>query len=255
MPRLPEILDFDLNLPRPPFWLVAVVMLVVVASWLPLVMISRSRVSLSENRRIHIFQDMDNQPHLKAQEPSPVFADGRAMRPAIEGTVARGDIIASDHFVRGYELVAGDDGRQAPQFFQGMPEEIQVNPRLLDRGRLQFNIYCYPCHGLDGGGNGPINQRAQALARGGAGAGTVWIPPSDLHAPGSQPGTLQFGAENYPDGQLFHVITNGVRNMPSYRSQIDVADRWAIVAYVRALQLSQNAPREMLSPQEQETLR
>lgn len=105
---------------------------------------------------------------------------------------------------------------------------LEINAELLERGQEQFNIYCSVCHGMNGRGNGLVNQRAQRILA------TTWTPPSNMHDP-----TLY--EDEYPDGKLFSTITNGVRKMAGYGSQIRAKDRWAVVAYVRALQASQNA--------------
>jgi len=102
---------------------------------------------------------------------------------------------------------------------------------VLERGRTQFEIYCATCHGNDGRGNGLVNRRAQRILA------TAWVQPSSMHQD-----TLYSDA--YPDGKLFSTISNGIRKMGGYSSQINVRDRWAIVAYVRALQASQNASLE-----------
>jgi len=106
---------------------------------------------------------------------------------------------------------------------------LKVDVALLEQGQQQFDIYCAVCHGMNGRGNGLVNQRAQAKGF------DTWVPPASLHQE-----TLY--AEKYPDGKLFSTISNGIRKMSGYASQIKLKDRWAIVAYVRALQLSQNAP-------------
>lgn len=110
---------------------------------------------------------------------------------------------------------------------------LKENPLKVDRstlllGQKQFNIYCAVCHGQDGGGNGLVNLRAQKILA------TNWVPPSSMHQT-----TLY--ADVYPDGKLFSTITKGIRKMPGYAGQINAHDRWAIVAYVRALQLSRDA--------------
>jgi mono/diheme cytochrome c family protein len=105
---------------------------------------------------------------------------------------------------------------------------LPLSLAVLERGRTQFDIYCATCHGGDGRGNGLVNRRAQRILA------TAWVQPSSLHQE-----TLT--SEAYPDGKLFSTISNGIRKMPGYSSQINVHDRWAIVAYVRALQASQNA--------------
>jgi mono/diheme cytochrome c family protein len=97
---------------------------------------------------------------------------------------------------------------------------------MLLRGQERFNIYCSPCHGLTGAGDGLVSRRADALQEG------TWVPPLTFH--GDQ-------VRGRPVGHLFNTITHGIRNMPAYGAQIPAEDRWAIVAYVRALQRSQNA--------------
>ena len=92
------------------------------------------------------------------------------------------------------------------------------------RGQLVFNIYCSPCHGVGGFGNGLVNERAELLGQ------PTWLTPSNLHAPVTRARA---------NGFLYDAITNGVRKMPAYGTQIEIADRWAVVLYVRALQKSQ----------------
>jgi len=258
--QLPRVIDPNLHLPRPPFWLIAMLLVGVVATWIPLVMIAKSRVSTSKQPKIHLFQDMDNQPRLNTQAASGVFRDGRAMRPKVAGTVAWGEstnapsddaLGADDHYYRGYQLSRGDDGAWKTNWYESIPPRIEVDKDFIERGQTQFNNYCYPCHGKAGYGNGPINKRALQLVDG---QNTVWTPVSDLHTTGPD-GKLTYGPEKYADGRLFNTITNGIRNMPGYRTQIEVKDRWAIVAYVRALQLSQNAPLEDLPPRKRNKLR
>jgi hypothetical protein len=110
---------------------------------------------------------------------------------------------------------------------------------LLDRGQQRFNIYCAPCHGLDGYGDGTVARRAAQLKEG------TWTPPLNYH-------TDQ--VRSRPVGHIFNTITNGIRTMPPYGSQIPVADRWAIVAWVRVLQASQDADLKSLPAAEQQTL-
>ena len=99
----------------------------------------------------------------------------------------------------------------------------------MDRGRERFGIYCTPCHGVDGMGQGMVHERARSLMQG------TWVPPTNLH---------QENLLYKPVGELFEGITRGVRNMPPYGRQIDTADRWAVVLYLRALQRSQAASLE-----------
>jgi mono/diheme cytochrome c family protein len=234
MPRNPLA---DLRLRRPPFWMIAAFLIFVVVSWLPLVVAARRRVSTSESPQIHLIQDMDNQPRYRGQQANPVFADGRTVRPAVAGTVARGELDLDDHFYRGF--TRGADGKA--QFLKGFPKEVKIDEPFLRRGQLQYNIYCAPCHGNDGRGQGPVHQRAVFLQE------AKWTPPSNLHdAP----------IKERPEGHLYNTVVNGIRNMPGYGSQIvNVSDRWAVVAYLRALQLSQDAPADVVPPEKLSTLK
>ncbi len=262
MPKLPDMIDLDLKLPRPPFWMMATLVVLVVVSWLPLALIGTSRVMLSERRPIELFQGMRDQPRYNPQAATDMFADGRAMRPPVPGTVAWGRdarqadetrLREDDHYYRGYRLVVGEDGTTQAEFLDGLPPEIEVNRELLLRGQERYNIYCFTCHGADGYGDGPTHLRAADRQMRDP-AGTVWLQPTSLHAVDPDTGEPQFAPERYPDGQLFHVISAGRGNMPGYRGQINEHDRWAIVAYVRAMQLSQHVPAEDLTPEQREAL-
>jgi mono/diheme cytochrome c family protein len=180
----------------------------------PIALIMRARSSTSEQPRIHIIPDMDNQPKYGAQDRNPIFADRRAMRPPVAGTVARGTLLADEGFTA---------GRVGDGWIEAIP--IRVDSNLLQRGRERYDIFCSPCHGLAGYGDGMVAKRADELLEG------TWTPPTSFHTDlirGRAP------------GQLFNTISNGIRNMPAYGPQIPVEDRWAIVAYVKALQRSQN---------------
>jgi mono/diheme cytochrome c family protein len=188
---------------------------------LPPLFAARARVSRSEKPRIHLIADMDNQPRYKSQQAHPLFADGRELRPQVAGTLARGDLREDPHYYEGKV-----DGELATTF----PARVQITGPLLRRGQERFAIYCAPCHGLGGAGDGIVSERALKLETPG------WVQPAAL-------ATDPLIAER-PHGHLFNTITNGIRTMPPYGDQIAVADRWAIVAYVRALQRSQNAKLE-----------
>lgn len=153
-------------------------------------------------------QDMHNQPRYEPLEMSDLFADKRSARPVIEGTVARGQLKDDTYFYTG--KVNNQPGNVFP-----MP----VTEKVLARGRERFNVFCTPCHSHVGDGNGMIVQRG--LRR----------PPS-FHIDRLRAA---------PAGHYFDVMTNGFGAMPDYAAQISVEDRWAIIAYIRALQLSQNA--------------
>ncbi|MGD9548235.1 MAG: cytochrome c [Candidatus Krumholzibacteriia bacterium] len=203
-----------------PRFILYVLLAVTALTLVPMGLIYRSQHSRKADPRIQVVYDMDDQFHYKPQEGGPFFADGRVMRAPVAGTVPRGRLADDDPFWKG---TVQDD----TLFVDTFP--VALDQELLDRGQERFNIYCAPCHGLSGNGNGMVNIRAQALAEG------TWTPPTDL--------TGQSVVDR-PAGHIFNTITNGIRSMPAYRAQIEPADRWAIVAYVRALQVSRNASLE-----------
>lgn len=227
----------DLQLRRAPFWIVATIMILVVLTWVPLVVIGRRRVSTDSSPRLHLFQDMEKQPKYRAQAFSPIFADSRADRPVIEGAVARGQLQEDDHYYRGFSREFNEKtATWDVQFSEGLPSQTKLTEPLLKRGQQRYGIYCAPCHGVDGYGHGPINERALELQ---VKSEAQWTPSADLHGE---------NVRGRPDGHLYNTINNGIRNMPGYGAQIPVEDRWAIVAYLRALQLSQRAPAQAVAP-------
>ncbi len=153
------------------------------------------------------------------------------MRPPVAGTVPRESRAGDQTFARG--LAAGD-------YATAFPDAVTVDARLLERGRERFAVFCAPCHGLSGYGDGMIARRADRLQQG------TWTPPSSFHV---EPVSTR------PVGHLFNTITNGIRTMPAYGSQVPLADRWAIVAYVRALQRSQHASLDDVPAELRSTLR
>ena len=212
----------ELRLRRPPFLMISAFLILVVVSWVPLVVGARRRVATAEDPRIQLPQDMGNQPKFKGQHINRLFADDRADRAPVAGTVSIENLQNDDFFVRGWTK-----SNNQVSFFKGFPPQVKVNQALLERGRMQFNIYCTACHGYDGSGHGEVNERAVEMHE------PKWVQVANLHdAP----------IKARPEGHIFNTITNGIRNMPPHGGQILVADRWAIVAYVRALQLSQDAP-------------
>jgi mono/diheme cytochrome c family protein len=148
-------------------------------------------------------QDMANQPYNRPLSPSDFFADGRSERPLIENTVAHGAV--------------GNDVYSVAKDYAGYP--LPVNEKLLQRGEERYKIFCSPCHGLQGDGNG------MAAVRG------MKHPPS-YHID---------RLRQAPNGYFYDVVSNGFGAMYSYSERIPPSDRWAIIAYVRALQLSRNA--------------
>lgn len=194
----------------------------------PFVIIAKMRVMKSENTRIHIIPDMDSQPKFKAQGMNAMFADRRAMRPRMPGTVARGEWYANPIVRHG--TVAGEWAMQIP---------VEITQTFLQQGQKNYEIFCAPCHGLAGYGDGIIAQRADRLQEG------TWTPPTSLHGE---------TVLERPPGHLYNTISHGIRNMPAYGSQIRPYDRWGIVAYIRALQLSQNARLEDVPPEYRDAL-
>ena len=199
-----------------PRWLIFLVVILVALSWIPLALALRARTVKKTEPRIHIIQDMDNQPKVKAQSRNMLFADRRGMRPPVEGSVARGTVIGAPAMMQG--KTGGDE------WIEAIP--VEVSMATLERGRQRYDIYCSPCHGLAGYGDGMVAKRADQLMEG------TWTPPTSFHID---------LVRQRQDGHLFNTITNGIRNMPAYGPQIPVNDRWAIVSFVRALQRSQNA--------------
>ncbi len=153
--------------------------------------------------------DMHVQPRENPLSRSDFYADQRSARPLVEGTVARGQLQADSYFYTG--KIGNNPGDVMP---------FPVTKEVLERGRERFNIYCAPCHSRIGDGNGFVPSR-----------GFSRKPPS-YHIPRLQKAPL---------GYFFDVMTNGFGIMPDYASQITPQDRWNIIAYIRALQLSQNA--------------
>ena len=153
-------------------------------------------------------RDMQDEPRYKPLAASEFFSDGRSARPMVEGTVARGHLQIDEARYTG--KIDGEDVDQFP---------IPISKDDIERGQQRFNIYCTPCHGRLGDGNGMVVMRGFRQ------------PPSYysdrlVHA---------------PVGHFFDVITNGFGAMASYASRVQTDDRWRIVAYIRALQLSESA--------------
>lgn len=231
-----------------PKGLVYALMVLLILALIPPAVIIRTRAVTSPQRRIHLNLDMDLQGKFGPQDPAfvngdpehPLFADLRAMRPPVENTLSREDydLQADGAFYHG--VITGPDGK--PAWMTALPKELPVTLQLIQRGQERFNIYCRPCHGFSGYGDGMVHQHAQMLLVTGQ-SGTVWVAPKSLHEP---------AIREQPPGQIFNTITNGIRNMSGYASQIPVADRWAIVSYVKSLQLSQHASMADVPPDQRE---
>jgi len=153
--------------------------------------------------------DMQDQPKYKPQRPSDFFADGRSEREPVEGTIARGELNEDTEFYEGKDA-SGKDIEAFP---------IAVDKAVIERGQNRFDIYCAPCHGRIGNGLGMIVRRG-------------FKQPPSYHID---------RLRQAPVGHYYDVITNGYGAMLNYASQVQPRDRWAIVAYIRALQYSQNA--------------
>ncbi len=217
----------------PPRWMIFVGVAAALALALPPAIIARTRATPDPERAVHIFFDMDLQPKFKSQSKNPLFADGRSQRYAVAGAVARGETSRDAHLTEGVVNNA---------WATTLPESMIMNATLLARGQQRFNIYCTPCHGYAGYGDGTVNKRAMELMANTNGPvnGSTWVTAKSLHDP---------LVREHPLGMLFNVATNGVRTMAGYGSQISVEDRWAIAAYVKALQLSQNASLQDVPPE------
>lgn len=161
-------------------------------------------------------QDMANQPRQNPLSPASFFPDGRSERPAIENTVARGSLESDAMFV--------------PKDSNSFPMPLTLD--LLERGKERYAIFCSPCHGLQGDGNGMVSMRGMKH-------------PPTFH---------QDRLRQEPNGYIYDVVTNGFGAMSGYSAQIPPQDRWAIIAYLRALQLSRNAHVSELPPDLKEKL-
>ncbi len=182
---------------------------------LPLGWLAISAATDSPSPRLQVVWDMDSQPRPLAQSASTFFDDGRTARKPVDGTVSR-----DENPVVG----ARETGRVGEEWVSDFP--VTVDLATVERGRDRYDIYCAPCHGLAGRGDGPVARRASERGE------AAWAAPTDLS---SAPVAAR------PTGELYGIIRDGIRNMPSYAAQIPVDDRWAIVAYVRALQRSARA--------------
>jgi mono/diheme cytochrome c family protein len=222
-------LDPDRTSRQMPKWITAFIVASTAFALIPFAIAAKARTSRSTEPHFHIFPDMDFQPKYKSDQPMDVFADGRANRGELAGTVARGSLNADDVFYRGLER--SDSGGQ---WTTGFPKQLEINEQLVKRGKNRFEIYCTPCHGYDGRGMGAVPQRVAAT-------GGVWLARNLVDA--SNPVVMTM-----PNGQLFNTISNGYNTMMGYAAQIPHADRWAIVLYVRALQRSQNASLDDVPP-------
>ena len=191
--------------------ILAVLVLVVIG-------VAGRRGDLTRNRPIQIFPDMKRQLKLRPQTANGFFASGLSSQLPQPGTISQEKPL----LVAGKEVYSFDDSPVNSGHVTGTTNYIELNPfpvtaQLLARGQRQFNIYCAPCHGQTGEGNG-ITKKIGAMAI-----------VANLH---------DKRIVQQADGEVFSIVSNGKSNMQGYAAQITVEDRWAIVAYLRALQLS-----------------
>ena len=185
----------------------------------------------SDKPPLQIFPDMKWQPRYEAQHTNGFFADNRSARKPIEGTVPLGYVMPGSNYTTSANnfknaTVSGGFTNSPEYFYSGRMGEVYgsgipvpVTGELLARGQERFNINCAPCHGATGVGNGIATQY---------GLNGVANLQQELY-------------RSMPEGQIFNRITYGVRTMGEYGQQVTVEDRWAIIAYIRSLQRSQNA--------------
>ena len=196
-------------------------------------------------------QQMAKQPSHRPLEPSEFFADGRSARPLVEGTVARGHLRTDTHLFTGRRGPAAEVTRAAavigaggegllPAVVAALAEQpyvdhfpVPITRRVLERGRARFTIFCAVCHGASGYGDGIVVQRG-------------FTRPPSYHTD---------RLRSAPVGYFYEVITHGFGSMPDYAEQVPPRDRWAIVAYLRALQLSQHAPLKDLPDAQRDLVR
>ena len=156
-------------------------------------------------------QDMHDQPKYRPLRGSELFDDQRSARPLVAGTVARGSLREDEVYFT---------GKQGNDFVSQLPASVKLTPELLARGQQQFQIYCTPCHGRTGRGDGMVVRRG-------------FKAPVSYHSD---------RLRTIPIGYFYDVMTNGFGAMADYAAQVAPADRWAIAAYIRTLQYSQYAP-------------
>lgn len=175
----------------------------------------------SEKEPILPIQNMVEQTSYGPQSKNDFYKDKMAMRPQVAGTVAHGEEKTNKPLYFGIEQTSSE---QSPIWIKSIPVKLDANK--LKKGQDLFNVYCSPCHGKAGDSDGIVTQRAGGSIR-----------PTNIYDPDKI---------NLPVGKIYDVVRNGVNNwnMPGFAAQMDVEDRWAVVAYVRALQLSRSAKLE-----------
>jgi mono/diheme cytochrome c family protein len=213
-----------------PKWITAFIVSSTAFALIPFAIAAKARNSTASEPHIHIFPDMDFQPKQKADTQCDIFPDLRCNRGELPGTVARDALHADDMLYRGLE-----NGQWTTAF----PKQVVIDEAFVRRGQGRFNIYCAPCHGYDGRGVGPVPTRLLSV-------GASWAV-RNLVDPLATPAKM-------PNGQLFNTISNGFNTMMGYAQQIPHLDRWAIVAYVRAMQRASNATLEDVRPEKRNSM-
>lgn len=235
-----EVCPVDTSRAALPLWLHGIAAIATCLTFIPLATAFKGRFATSEKPRLHVWPDMDWQRKRKTQTEWEMFPDGRAMRLPVAGTVAQGELrddfeyhfgVAQDSSVPA--KVAYDPGSMGMKegvaqfdWLANFPSKVDVNLELLERGRQRYSIYCGVCHGDQGNGMGSVSLRAKEINA----MATGWVQPKALHTD---------NAKAYSNGELYHIVTNGISTMKGYGAQVKPSDRWAIVAYVRALQKTQ----------------
>ena len=229
----------DLTDTKMPKWLSMAGIMVAILLLLPPVMIFRAKGMVNNRPRLHFNPDMDWQIKFKPQTVSPIadnesapylFSDMRSMRQPVAGSVPFGELEADSKFFHGLK-----DGQEATKdgeedlaaYVSEFPKGLVIDEEFLARGKLRFEIYCTACHGYAGQGDGLVNARAMALGLSGK---ATWTTAKSLHDP------VVKDLKQNPVGRLYDTISNGRGTMGPYRAQITPEDRWAIVAYIKALQ-------------------
>ncbi len=251
--------DSPTEVPKP---IIFAIIAMILVTLIPGAIVLNMRVSKSGSPRFHVFFDMDFQPSKRPQTKTTLFEDGRVQRPPVPGTVARGELGASDPYILGYDPTAvaakpstvasaklvsfQQDGATEEAAIQenaavapaaaGEPDlpwvtefPIEVDDTLFELGKRKFEQNCAVCHGFGGYGDGLVSQRALNLAQG------YWLQPTSLH---------EDRIVQQPVGRLYYTVANGKGKMAGYAASLNPQERWAVVLYVRALQRSQNAKPE-----------
>jgi len=243
--------------------LVGIVVVALLVGLVPFGLIALARSQPSAQPPIHPIQDMYKQQKFRPQHGNAMFADGRAMRPLLPGVAARDDLQIKSELLNDpdrprmiddsgkplelsdeltyHRVVEGTETKDGkPVFVAKFP--VKVTMDLLERGRERYTINCAVCHGQAGYGDGPVALRAADI-QAADGDAKGWVAPKNFHGDDMR---------QKPVGDVYNTITNGARSMPAYGKQISVLDRWAIVAYVKALQRSQHADVEDIPKAEED---